>query len=148
MRKNMENNDKTKQIINNLINRIVDIETTINSVVEDRLNDIENKIAKIDSEILTMKSSMIDLNNVVFPNPTAYSIKPIQDGYISTILEKIKNLKQMIEEYFGSKDECEFSSWYLTVESIEKQIIETKHASEKQLRDLNSIYQKITLPKK
>lgn len=144
----MENNDKTKQIINNLINRIVDIETTINSVVEDRLNDIENKIAKIDSEILTMKSSMIDLNNVVFPNPTAYSIKPIQDGYISTILEKIKNLKQMIEEYFGSKDECEFSSWYLTVESIEKQIIETKHASEKQLRDLNSIYQKITLPKK
>ena len=144
----MENNDKTKQIINNLINRIVDIETTINSVVEDRLNDIENKIAKIDSEILTMKSSMIDLNNVVFPNPTAYSIKPIQDGYISTILEKIKNLKQMIEEYFGSKDECEFSSWYLTVESIEKQIIETKHASEKQLCDLNSIYQKITLPKK
>ena len=79
----MENNDKTKQIINNLINRIVDIETTINSVVEDRLNDIENKIAKIDSEILTMKSSMIDLNNVVFPNPTAYSIKPIQDGPIS-----------------------------------------------------------------
>ena len=144
----MENNDKTKQIINNLINRIVDIETTINSLLEDRLNDIENKIAKIDSEILTMKSSMIDLNNVVFPNPTAYSIKPIQDGYISTILEKIKNLKQMIEEYFGSKDECEFSSWYLTVESIEKQIIETKHASEKQLRDLNSIYQKITLPKK
>lgn len=144
----MENNDKTKQIINNLINRIVDIETTMNSVVEDRLNDIENKLSKLDSEILTMKSSMIDLNNVVFPNPTAYSIKPIQDGYISTILEKIKNLKQMIEEYFGSKDECEFSSWYLTVESIEKQIIETKHASEKQLRDLNSIYQKITLPKK
>ena len=145
----MENkNNATKQIVNNLINRIVDIETTMTSVVENRLNDIESKISKIDAEILTMKTAMVDLNNIVFPNPSAYAIKPIQDSYIETVLEKIHNLKLMIEEYVGSREECEFSSWYLLVESIEKQIVETKQASEKQLRDLNSIYQKISIPKK
>lgn len=144
----MENNDKTKQIINNLINRIVDIETTLNNVVQNRLDDIEAKIDAINSDMLNIKSTMIDLTNVVFPNPTAYTVKPIQEGYVSTVLEKIELLIELLESYFGGKEGMVFSSWYITVESIKNQITQTNQVSENQLQDLNRIFQQVNLKKK
>jgi len=138
----------SKKIIENLINKIVDIENTMNSVVQSRLNDIESKINKIDSDISLMKTSMIDINNMIFTEPEMYKVKPIQPSYISTVLSKIEMLKNEIEDYLGEKEQCEFSPLYLSVKSIEDQILQNNHVSEKQLNDLNDIYMKIVRFKK
>jgi len=133
----------SKKIIENLINKIVDIENTMNSVVQTRLNDIESKINKIDSDISLMKTSMIDINNMIFTEPDLYKTKPIQPSYISTVLSKIDMLKNAIQDYLGDIEQCEFSPLYLSVKSIEDQILQNNRVSEKQLNDLNNIYMKI-----
>lgn len=133
----------SKKIIENLINKIVDIENTMNSVVQTRLNDIESKINKIDSDISLMKTSMLDINNMIFTEPEMYKAKPIQPSYISTVLSKIEMLKTVIVDYLGDIEQCEFSPLFISVKNIEDQILLNNHVSEKQLNDLNDIYMKI-----
>lgn len=117
-----------------------DIKESVEGMWEVRFSNLESKMTKILSDLEELSTRITTIDNKIAIDEESTIQRPITEGYIETILNKIGFLKSIIQSKTKGGTLNFFSPSLILTESIEKQILDSQHVSERQLNDLNNIY--------